>query len=68
MGKVILVLLIGVLLATLILITMTLYIKKKEENNSEALKSFKTLIMAELITLFVYVILGSYQIMSLLFM
>lgn len=68
MGKVILVLLIGVLLATLILITMTLYIKKKEENNSEALKLFKTLIMAELITLFVYVILGSYQIMSLLFM
>ena len=68
MGKVILVLLIGVLLATLILITMTLYIKKKEENNSEVLKLFKTLIMAELITLFVYVILGSYQIMSLLFM
>lgn len=68
MGKLILVLLIGVLLATLILITMTLYIKKKEENNSEALKLFKTLIMAELITLFVYVILGSYQIMSLLFM
>lgn len=68
MGKVILVLLIGVLLATLILITMTLYIKKKEENNSEALKLFKTLIMAELITPFVYVILGSYQIMSLLFM
>ena len=68
MGKLILVLLIGVLLATLILITMTLYIRKKEENNLEALKLFKTLIMAELITLFVYVILGSYQIMSLLFM